>query len=107
MNMRRLAILSASILIGCTAGNGGGVAAQPRDRPFQVETLASFDEPWAMTFLPGSGQLLVTEKAGRLKLWTPGRPAIDVAGIPSVQYGGQGGLSDVVLHPDFANNHFV
>src|SRR3954468_2098085 len=100
MSVPRLALLSVLALLGCAA-------ARPQDRPFQVETLASFDEPWAMTFLPGSGQLLVTEKRGRLKLWSPERPAIDVAGVPSVHYGGQGGLADIVLHPDFEHNHLV
>lgn len=105
MHLPRFALPLALTLIGCSASDGGA-AAQPQGRPFQVETLASFDEPWAMTFMP-SGQVLITEKRGRLKLWTPGRPAIDVAGVPPVSYGGQGGLGDVVLHPDFANNRLV
>jgi glucose/arabinose dehydrogenase len=106
MPLPRLVLLAALVLIGCSGG-GGGAAAPASDRPFQVEALATFDEPWAMTFLPDSGQALVTEKPGRLKLWTPGRPAIEVAGVPPVAYGGQGGLADVVLHPDFAQNHLV
>jgi glucose/arabinose dehydrogenase len=104
MPLPRLALLFALSLIGCTAGDS---AAPSQDRPFQVEALTSFDEPWAMTFLPGSSQALITEKRGRLKLWTPGRPAIDVAGVPPVAYGGQGGLADIVLHPDYARNHLV
>jgi glucose/arabinose dehydrogenase len=103
MHLPRLALLPALFLIGCSSG--GGLFAQAR--PFQVEALATFDEPWAMTFLPGTGQALVTEKRGHLKLWTPGRPALDVAGVPAVAYGGQGGLADVVLHPDFARNRLV
>ena len=61
MHLPRLAFLLALSLIGCSAGDAG---AQSQSRPFQVEPLASFDEPWAMTFLPGSGQILVTEKRG-------------------------------------------
>ena len=105
MHLPRLFSLLALTLIGCTAGDGGA-AAQSRDRPFQIEALASFDEPWAMTFLP-SGQALITEKRGHLKLWTPGRPAIDVAAVPPVHYSGQGGLADIVLHPNYARNHLV
>lgn len=86
----------------------GGDGALAQGRPFQVEPLATFDEPWAMAFLPGGREALVTEKAGRLKLWSAsGRPTIDVGGVPEVSYGGQGGLGDVVLHPDFAHNGFV
>ena len=52
--MRRLRslLLVRLLLIGCTAG--GGAAAQ--DRPFQVEAIGQFDEPWAMTFLPGGAR---------------------------------------------------
>ena len=105
MHPPRPYLLLALTLLGCTASDGG-VAAQPQGRPFRVETLASFDEPWAMTFLP-SGQALITEKRGRLKLWTPGGSSIDVAGVPRVEYGSQAGLSDVVLHPNFATNRLV
>jgi glucose/arabinose dehydrogenase len=105
MHLSRLAFVLALTLIGCAAGDGGA-AAQAQGRPFQVERLATFAEPWAMTFLP-SGQILITERRGRLKLWTPGGASIDVAGVPSVSYGGQGGLGDVVLHPDFARNGLV
>lgn len=70
--------------------SGGGV-------PFRVTQVATFDEPWAMTFLP-DGRLLVTERPGRLKLMsTDGRTIQDVEGVPNVTYGGQGGLGDVVL----------
>lgn len=69
--------------------------------------LASFDEPWAMAFLP-DGRLLVTEKKGQLRLFDPktGKTGT-ISGVPSVAYGGQGGLGDVALHPGFANNHRV
>ena len=101
------ALLSALLLIGCNA-SGGDAPAFAQERPFEVAEIAQFAEPWAMAFLPGGRQALITEKRGALKLWTVGgRGAIDVAGVPAVDYGGQGGLGDVALHPDFANNHFV
>lgn len=49
-----------------------------------------------MTFVPGTPYALVTEKSGKLKLWQPDGPVRDVAGVPAVAYGGQGGLGDVV-----------
>ncbi len=73
---------------------------------FQVEEIAKFNEPWAFAFLP-DGRMLVTEKAGTLKLFTIGGSAADIRGVPEVRYGGQGGLGDIVLHPDFANNNLV
>jgi glucose/arabinose dehydrogenase len=102
--MRRLPTLIVSaLMLGCSAC--GGASAQ--DRPFAVETIGQFAEPWAMAFLPGGRQALITERRGALKLWTVGGGTIDVAGVPAVDYGGQGGLGDVVLHPDFANNGLV
>lgn len=74
---------------------------------FEAAPVATFDEPWAMTFLP-DGRLLVTEKAGTLRLWRRGSDAIGtIAGVPEVAYGGQGGLGDVVLHPAFDQNGYV
>jgi glucose/arabinose dehydrogenase len=95
-------------LLGCTA-SGDSRAASPAGRPFAVRTIATFDEPWAMTFLPGSGgQALITEKKGKLKLlWSDTGRIGEVAGAPSVDYGGQGGFGDVVVHPDFARNRLV
>jgi glucose/arabinose dehydrogenase len=62
-----------------------------------------------MTFLPGSGgDMLVTEKAGRLRLVQGGRlRAEPVAGVPPVFSGGQGGLLDVTVDPGFAGNRLV
>jgi len=105
MHLFRSALIPALLLIGCA---GGGNAAQSAgDRPFAIEEVARFSEPWAMVFLPDGRQALITEREGRLKLWTVGGEAIDVAGVPAVSYGGQGGLGDVAVHPDFANNRFV
>lgn len=87
---------------GATAATAAPVAA-----PFVATPAASFVEPWAMAFLPGGRQALITEKKGALKLWTVDGKAVDVAGVPAVDYGGQGGLGDVALHPAFATNGLV
>ena len=112
MRTIRSVLVSAFVLLGCTAASDGGNAGQGGEgaaagRPFTVEAVANFNEPWAMTFLPGGRQALITEKRGVLKLWTVGGEAVDVAGVPTVDYGGQGGLGDVVLHPQFAQNGLV
>ena len=72
----------------------------------EATPVATFDEPWAMTFLP-DGTMLVTEKAGRLLHVTPDGSSRAVSGVPDVAYGGQGGFGDVVLHPGFASNNLV
>lgn len=68
--------------------------------------ITSFNEPWAMTFLP-DGTMLVTTKPGKLFLVTQKGAKTEIAGMWEVSYGGQGGLGDVVLHPDFARNGYV
>ena len=72
----------------------------------QAFPVATFDEPWAMTFLP-DGTMLVTTKPGKLFHVTRDGEKTEVAGIWDVAYGGQGGLGDVVLHPDFSQNNLV
>jgi glucose/arabinose dehydrogenase len=85
-----------------------GLQALADDSPaFTITEVASFDKPWAMTFLP-DGRLLVTEKEGKLLLFDPeAGQRTEIAGTPEVRYGGQGGLGDVVLHPDYAANGLV
>ena len=83
--------------------------AQPlkADFPFDIEAVASFDEPWAVAFLP-DGRMLVTEKKGSLLIVSAsGDVSRPVAGVPDVAYGGQGGLGDVALHPEFEDNGLV
>lgn len=70
--------------------------------PFTAQVVADFTNPWAIAFLPGTNRALITEQQGALKLWEEGGAVRDVAGVPQVDYGGQGGLGDVVLAPDFA-----
>lgn len=77
---------------------------------FRVDTVAEgFEDPWSVAFLP-NGDLLVTEKPGRLRVVSDGvlRPE-PVAGTPEVHYRKrqQNGLLDVVLHPDFESNRLV
>lgn len=109
MRILRQAFLPMALLVGCSGNASGGPAAVQGDaRPFRVQPIAEFDEPWAMTFLPGGGQALITEKGGALKLWrVSDNRVVGVTGVPEVSVGGQGGLGDVVLHPDFARNGMV
>jgi glucose/arabinose dehydrogenase len=74
--------------------------------PMKIERLAMLSEPWGMTFLP-DGKLLITEKPGRLRIYSDGELSEPVSGVPKVEYYGQGGLLDVEIDPDFTNNGFV
>jgi len=72
--------------------------AEPAFNGFAIEEVATFNEPWAGTFVPGMDVIVVTEKSGQVvghDLET-GKP-IAFTGVPAVEYGGQGGLGDVAF----------
>ena len=110
--MLRIYALCAVLLISTAAAapaaqtpiTGSRPAAAP---PFRASAIASFDNPWALAFLP-DGRMLVTEKAGRMLLLSAdGTQRVAIAGVPEVDSSGQGALGDVVPHPDFAANRLV
>lgn len=73
-----------------------------------VPLLAGLENPWSIAFLP-DGRMLVTERAGRLRLVSQDfkldpKP---IEGLPEVIANGQGGLFDVVLHPQHAQNGWI
>jgi glucose/arabinose dehydrogenase len=81
---------------------------QSGDPPFAMTTVARFDSPWAMAFLPGSTTGIVTEKPGRIWLVDVRTGAKQpVAGAPKVVVSDQGGLLDVALSPTFARDNLV
>jgi glucose/arabinose dehydrogenase len=72
-----------------------------------VEIAKDLDHPWSMAFLP-DGSMLVTERAGRLRIIKNGALLPQaVSGVPAVHTGSQAGLFDIVLHPNFAQNGLV
>lgn len=110
--MRRLP-LAVLALAACTSAQTPQASPQPGRanlpavaKPFTVETLGQFDQPFAMAFLPDGG-LLVTEKGGTLKLRGVAGGVTNVGGVPAVATGGQGGLLDVAVAPDFATSRAI
>lgn len=99
--MKWVYVFPVTLLIACGSSKVEGT--EPTD-VFSIESIAQFDGPWAMTFLP-DGRLLVTEKPGALRLIDQdGENLQTINGLPEVDYGGQGGMGDVILHPEFADN---
>jgi quinoprotein glucose dehydrogenase len=75
----------------------------------RVEVLATgLDRPWAIALLPGSGDILISQRGGAFALWQAesGR-VIRLSGAPEVRDAGQGGLLDVALAPEFAETRHV
>lgn len=75
-------------------------------QPISVTKLAQFEHPWAVAFLP-DGRYLVTERGGRLLRVNDEGGVTSISGVPEVAVRNQGGLLDVVLHPDFETNQWV
>jgi glucose/arabinose dehydrogenase len=76
---------------------------------FRVATVvAGLDHPWSMAWLP-TGELLVTERPGRLRVVRDGRlEATPVSGVPTVyREAGQGGFMDILPHPGFGQNRLL
>lgn len=69
--------------------------------------LSNLDAPWAFAWLP-SGDILITERFGNLLIAQPdASETVSVDGVPQVFSSGQGGLLDVTVHPQFADNQFI
>ncbi|MEX2571713.1 MAG: PQQ-dependent sugar dehydrogenase [Gemmatimonadota bacterium] len=83
-------------------------AAVDETHSYRVTTVVDgLENPWSMAFLP-NGDMLVTERPGRLRLVREGALLPDpIAGVPEVRVYGQGGLLDVALHPEFETNRLV
>jgi len=82
--------------------------AQRTKQGTKVETFAKgLAFPWGMAFLP-DGRLIVTERPGRMRLVAKdGKVSAPLGNVPHVAAGGQGGLLDVALSPDFATSRYV
>jgi len=110
--------VAIAVPFAVSAADWGGAAQAPvpgltrapavkSDMRFSVVTVASgLDHPWGLQFLP-DGRMIVTERAGRLRLVTAkDQLSPPVAGVPAVlTNSGQAGLFDVALDPGFAQNH--
>jgi glucose/arabinose dehydrogenase len=112
--MLRSTLIIAALLSGAVLSTATPVAAQQGAtmpstlHPYRVTTVAEgLVNPWGMAFLP-NGDLLVTERPGRLRIIRKGALLpTPVEGVPAVVARGQGGLLDITLHPQFASNRFV
>ena len=105
------------VVVACFTALPIAVAAPAQTRSEQADfrartVVAGLVHPWGMTFLPATGgsevDLLVTERAGRLRRVIDGKLVDEpVRGAPDAFVHRQGGMLDVVLHPDFVDNRLV
>jgi aldose sugar dehydrogenase len=122
VGMLRSNVLRRSILVAVAAVAAAVIwssrAASPvvaeqtvvsEEHTFRVVPLTrGLEHPWGLAFLP-DGRMLVTERPGRLR-YVDRNGRLDprpIAGVPAVVAAGQGGLLDIALHPEFADNQLV
>lgn len=105
--MLRKAIVALVAAWTCSDATNAAVFDTERMR-IQVVTVAQgLDHPWSIAFLP-DGRMLVTERPGTMRVVTrDGRLSEPLKGLPPVAAGGQGGLLDVALAPDFNRSRIV
>ena len=109
--MSRLVVsaLVAAFVVG-SAHAAAPSSPQPKSEagPFEVTTVAKgFEHPWGLELLP-DGRMLITERAGRMRVIDKdGKASAPLKGVPKVAAGGQGGLLDITLSPTFASDSLV
>ena len=104
----RIVMLSIALFTSALAQDRSAVISSEKHTFRVVTLLKGLEYPWSVAFLP-DGRMLVTERVGRLRLVGQDlrldpKP---IAGLPDVAATGQGGLFDVVLHPEHAQNGWI
>jgi aldose sugar dehydrogenase len=106
--MRRIIPIFLLLLcIGCNAQvKPADVSIQDEEKNYTFETVAAnIQNPWGMTWLP-DGSMLVTEKSGIL-YHIKNNSKTEIKNVPAVYNRGQGGLLDIALHPNYAQNGWI
>src|ERR1700674_5712835 len=105
LTMKRILVLLAALSVPQAMS---APTYRSEEHAFQVATIVQgLEHPWSLAFLP-DGRMLVTERPGRLRVVAQG--TLDpqpIAGLPQVTAVGQGGLFDVVLHPNYEQNRLI
>jgi aldose sugar dehydrogenase len=102
-----IALLALALPQAACAPDPIGMHGSARHDFEVVPVVEGLENPWSIAFLPDGG-ILVTERAGRLRIVRDGELLPEpIDGVPPVYAVGQGGLMDVVLHPDFDATRLV
>ncbi len=125
MKKTKLTMMGLSVAVILSLGacaneaNNNEPADNQSDRPagelvnseklnYHVDTLSNdLKNPWGIAFLPDN-KILVTERAGEIRIFENGELSDEkVGGVPEVYANGQGGLLDIIVHPDYDNNGWI
>jgi glucose/arabinose dehydrogenase len=106
--MTRMVVSGMALGLAMAGGAEAQTVQRTAQHDYRVVTVAEgLVQPWAIAWLP-SGDALITERPGRLRIVRGGKLLPQaVEGVPAVVFQGQGGLLEVAVHPNFAANKFV
>src|SRR3954452_16951520 len=99
-------LLATAVGIPASAQPNAGDQKPETNLPFNMTSVATFNLPWRIAFLP-DGRMLVTEKVGPIWLVTPQGQKRPVLNYPAALYGGQGGMFGIYVSPNFASDQTV
>ena len=99
------ALISGALLFQAPALSSGQIFKSQKTDFRATVIVSGLEHPWSMAFLP-DGQMLITERSGNL-LWYKNGNIQTVEGLPKVVSRGQGGLLDLVLHPNYLINRKI
>ncbi|WP_333821432.1 PQQ-dependent sugar dehydrogenase [Ohtaekwangia sp.] len=109
-----LYLLLATAIFSCSEKNGSektatsSVVTESEKLKFRIDTLTNeLENPWGIAFLP-DGRILVTERKGEIRIIQDGKLLAEkIENVPAVYAHGQGGLLDIIAHPDYATNGWI
>ncbi|HEV2447294.1 MAG TPA: PQQ-dependent sugar dehydrogenase [Candidatus Sulfopaludibacter sp.] len=106
MKLARAALLLTLASAAAWAQVNIGEQKPEASLPFNLTTVATFNLPWRLAFLP-DGRMLITEKPGPVWLVTQQGEKIQVGNTPKVYFQGQSGMHGIFLSPHYATDHNV
>jgi glucose/arabinose dehydrogenase len=108
MSRALTSLLVLGLVIAGTSPLDGQSVARSAEHDYRVVTFVDgLIQPWSIAFLPG-GDILVTERPGRLRIIRNGKLVPQpVEGVPQVHHDRQGGLLEVMPHPNFESNRLL
>ncbi|MBW8708869.1 MAG: PQQ-dependent sugar dehydrogenase [Alphaproteobacteria bacterium] len=106
MKFSKIALALALLSTAASAQVNIGDQKPEAALPFNMASVATFNLPWRLAFLP-DGRMLITEKVGPIWLVTPQGMKRPVLNYPAVLYGGQGGMLGIYVSPHFATDSSV
>lgn len=101
-------VLTACLVLFAGVLVSGDTVHRSTHHDYRIVTVVdALVQPWSIAFLPG-GDVLITERPGRLRIVRQGKlVAQPVEGLPNVFHSSQGGLLEVMPHPNFASNRLL